>query len=204
MTDADGAGVGATPTSDARRSPTSISLPLAADTVRELRSGDSVLLSGPLVTGRDAAHARFAAAIEAGEDLPFDPAGETLYFVGPTPARPGHAIGAAGPTTASRMDAWSPLLVERGLRAMIGKGRRSDAVKVAMREHGCVYLGAIEGTAALLSQCVTSSEVIAYSDLGAEAVHRLEVRDFPALVVNDLHDGDLYVDGPARWRRASS
>jgi fumarate hydratase subunit beta len=179
-----------------------VRLPLDADTVRELRSGDSVLLSGPLVTGRDAAHARFAAAIDAGEDLPFDPTGETLYFVGPTPARPGQAIGAAGPTTASRMDAWSPLLIERGLRAMIGKGRRSDAVKDAMREHGCVYFGAIEGTAALLSQCVTSAEVIAYPDLGAEAVHRLEVRDFPALVVDDLHGGDLYRDGPARWRRA--
>jgi fumarate hydratase subunit beta len=99
------------------------------------------------------------------------------------------------------MDAWSPLLVERGLRGMIGKGRRSQAVKDAMLEHGCVYFGAIEGTAALLSQCVTSAEVIAYPDLGAEAVHRLEVRDFPALVVNDLHGGDLYRDGPARWRR---
>lgn len=186
-----------------RKPPTSIRLPLDADTVCELRSGDSVLLSGPLVTGRDAAHARFAAALSAGEALPFDPAGETLYFVGPTPARPGHPIGAAGPTTASRMDAWSPLLVERGLRGMIGKGRRSDAVKDAMARHGCVYFGAIEGTAALLSQCVTSSEVIAYEDLGAEAVHRLEVRDFPALVVDDLHGGDLYRDGPARWRRVA-
>jgi fumarate hydratase subunit beta len=193
---------GATPqTSSVRNSPRSIRLPLDADTVRELRSGDSVLLSGPLVTGRDAAHARFADALAAGEELPFDPAGETLYFVGPTPARPGHAIGSAGPTTASRMDAWSPLLVERGLRGMIGKGRRSDEVKEAMRTHGCVYFGAIEGTAALLSQCVTSAEVIAYEDLGAEAVRRLEVRDFPALVVNDLHGGDLYRDGPARWRR---
>jgi fumarate hydratase subunit beta len=184
-----------------RKSARSIRLPLDADTLGDLHSGDSVLLSGPLVTGRDAAHARFAAAIEAGEPLPFDPSGETLYFVGPTPARPGHAIGSAGPTTASRMDAWSPLLVERGLRGMIGKGRRSQAVRDAMREHGCVYFGAIEGTAALLSQCVTSAEVIAYEDLGAEAVHRLEVRDFPALVVNDLHGGDLYTDGPARWRR---
>lgn len=193
---------GATPqTPSVRHSPRSVRLPLDADTVRELRSGDSVLLSGPLVTGRDAAHARFADALSAGEELPFDPAGETLYFVGPTPARPGHAIGSAGPTTASRMDAWSPLLVERGLRGMIGKGRRSDEVKDAMRAHGCVYFGAVEGTAALLSQCVTSAEVIAYEDLGAEAVRRLEVRDFPALVVNDLHGGDLYRDGPARWRR---
>ncbi|WP_444876311.1 FumA C-terminus/TtdB family hydratase beta subunit [Actinomycetospora aeridis] len=195
---------GAAPqTPSVRNATRSIRLPLEVDTVRELRSGDSVLLSGPLVTGRDAAHARFAEAIETGARLPFDPDGETLYFVGPTPARPGHAIGAAGPTTASRMDAWSPLLVERGLRGMIGKGRRSEAVKDAMLEHGCVYFGAIEGTAALLSQCVTSSEVIAYEDLGAEAVHRLEVRDFPALVVNDLRGGDLYRDGPARWRRTT-
>lgn len=181
--------------------PVSLALPLDVDAVSELEAGDSVLLSGPLVTARDAAHARFAEAITAGERLPFDPAGETLYFVGPTPARPGHAIGSAGPTTASRMDSWSPLLVERGLRAMIGKGRRSDEVRESMRRHGCVYFGAIEGTAALLSQCVVSSEILAYEDLGAEAVRRLEVRDFPVLVVNDLHGGDLYVDGPARWRR---
>lgn len=182
--------------------PRPVALPLDPAVLDELRSGDSVLLSGPMVTGRDAAHARFAAAIEAGEDLPFDPDGETLYFVGPTPARPGHPIGSAGPTTASRCDPWSPLLVERGLRAMVGKGRRSDEVRAAMREHGCAYFGAIEGTAALLSRCVTRAEVLAYPDLGAEAVLRLEVRGFPVLVVNDLHGGDLYADGPARWRRA--
>lgn len=178
-----------------------IRLPLEIDTVRDLRTGDSVLLTGPLVTARDAAHERFAAAIERGEDLPFDPDGETLYFVGPTPARPGHVIGAAGPTTASRCDPWSPLLVERGLRAMIGKGRRSQTVKDSMLSHGCVYFGGIEGTAALLSQCITSAEVIGYEDLGTEAVRRLEVRDFPVFVVNDLHGGDLYVDGQAAWRR---
>jgi fumarate hydratase subunit beta len=176
-------------------------LPLDEATLRELHSGDSVLLTGPMVTARDAAHARFAAAIEAGEDLPFDPAGETLYFVGPTPARPGHVIGAAGPTTASRCDPWSPLLIERGLRAMVGKGRRSGEVKASMREHGCVYFGGIEGTAALLARCITSVEIVAYADLGTEAVRRIEVRDFPVVVVNDLHGGDLYDDGPARWRR---
>jgi fumarate hydratase subunit beta len=189
-------------TPSVRKPPRSLALPLDVDTLGDLRAGDSVLLSGPMVTGRDAAHARFAAAIDVGEDLPFDPAGETLYFVGPTPARPGHAIGSAGPTTASRMDTWSPLLIERGLRGMVGKGRRSAEVKDSMRQHGCVYFGAIEGTAALLSQCVTRAEVIAYEDLGAEAVRRLEVRDFPALVVNDLHGGDLYIDGPAHWRRS--
>jgi fumarate hydratase subunit beta len=181
--------------------PKAVTLPLDEDAVRALRTGDSVLLSGPMVTARDAAHARFAEAIEAGEDLPFDPAGETLYFVGPTPARPGHVIGAAGPTTASRCDPWSPLLVERGLRGMVGKGRRSAEVKESMLEHGCVYFGGIEGTAALLSQCITAVEIVAYSDLGTEAVRRLEVRDFPVLVVNDLHGGDLYDDGPRQWRR---
>lgn len=176
-------------------------LALDDDTLRDLRAGDSVLLNGTVFTARDAAHARFAEAIEAGDDLPFDVDGATIYFVGPTPARPGHVIGSAGPTTASRCDAYSPMLVERGLHAMIGKGRRSEAVKDSMRAHGCVYFGAIEGTAALLSRCITSAEVIAYEDLGAEAVRRLTIEDFPALVVNDLSGGDLYDDGPARWRR---
>lgn len=179
-----------------------VALPLDPDVLADLRSGDSVLLTGEMLTARDAAHARFAGAIRAGETLPVDVDGATVYFVGPTPARPGHPIGSAGPTTASRCDPYSPLLVERGLRGMVGKGRRSAEVKASMREHGCVYLGAIEGTAAMLSQCVTAAEVVAYEDLGTEAVRRLEVRDVPALVVNDLHGGDLYDDGPARWRRA--
>lgn len=166
-----------------------------------LHSGDSVTLTGTVYTARDAAHARFLEAIDAGEDLPFDVAGATIYFVGPTPARPGHVIGSAGPTTASRCDAYSPALVERGLAAMIGKGRRNAEVKASMLEHGCVYFGAIEGTAALLSQCITSAEIVAYEDLGAEAVRKLTIEDFPALVVNDLHGADLYDDGPARYRR---
>lgn len=181
---------------------TSLTLPL--DDPASLHAGDSVLLHGIVYTARDAAHARFAAAIEAGEDLPFDVEGATIYFVGPTPPRPGHVIGSAGPTTASRCDAYSPMLVERGLRSMIGKGRRSQDVKDSMRTHGCVYFGAIEGTAALLSRCITSAEIVAYEDLGAEAVRRLTIEDFPALVVNDTHGGDLYDDGPARWRREPS
>lgn len=179
----------------------SLHTPFRREELAELRAGDRVRISGTLLTARDAAHARFATAISAGEDLPFDPAEQVLYFVGPTPARPGRPIGSAGPTTASRMDSYSPLLVERGLRAMIGKGRRSPTVRQSMIEHGCVYFGAVEGTAALLAQCVRSAEVIAYSDLGAEAVHRLEVDDFPAVVVNDLWGRDLYEEGPARWRR---
>ncbi len=180
--------------------PRSLRLPL--DEAGDLHAGDSVLLTGTVFTARDAAHARFAEAIGAGEPLPFEVDGATIYFVGPTPARPGHVIGSAGPTTASRCDAYSPMLVERGLRAMIGKGRRSGEVKESMLAHGCVYFGAIEGTAALLSRCITSAEIVAYEDLGAEAVRRLTIEDFPALVVNDLHGGDLYDDGPARYRRA--
>nr|WP_179797720.1 FumA C-terminus/TtdB family hydratase beta subunit [Actinomycetospora corticicola] len=171
------------------------------DDPSSVHAGDSVTLSGTVYTARDAAHARFLEAIEAGEDLPFDVEGATIYFVGPTPARPGHVIGSAGPTTASRCDAYSPALVERGLAAMIGKGRRNAEVKASMLEHGCVYFGAIEGTAALLSQCITSAEIVAYEDLGAEAVRKLTIANFPALVVNDLHGGDLYDDGPARYRR---
>ncbi|GAA4827835.1 Fe-S-containing hydro-lyase [Actinomycetospora corticicola] len=178
-----------------------MNLTLPMDDPSSVHAGDSVTLSGTVYTARDAAHARFLEAIEAGEDLPFDVEGATIYFVGPTPARPGHVIGSAGPTTASRCDAYSPALVERGLAAMIGKGRRNAEVKASMLEHGCVYFGAIEGTAALLSQCITSAEIVAYEDLGAEAVRKLTIANFPALVVNDLHGGDLYDDGPARYRR---
>lgn len=181
---------------------TELRLPLSSEIAAELRAGDSVLLSGTIYTARDAAHARFAEAIAAGSELPFDVRGQIIYFVGPTPARPGSAIGSAGPTTASRMDPYSPLLIERGLAGMIGKGRRSPAVKDSMLRHGCVYFGAIEGTAALLARCVVRSEVIAYEDLGAEAVRRLEIADFPVLVVNDLAGADLYELGPARWRRS--
>lgn len=169
-----------------------------------LRTGEAVLISGAVYTARDAAHARFADAIEAGQSLPLDFSGQTIYFVGPTPARPGQVIGAAGPTTASRMDPYSPLLIERGLRAMIGKGRRSLAVRDSMMVNKCVYFGAVEGTAALLSQRVVSAEVVAYGDLGTEAVHRLVLSDFPAYVVNDLLGGDLYESGPKRWRASDA
>jgi fumarate hydratase subunit beta len=183
------------------KQPRRVQAPLDADVVPELHTGDVVTISGTIYTARDAAHARMAQAIAEGRELPFDVEGQVLYFTGPAPAKPGAVIGSAGPTTASRMDAWSPLLIERGLRGMIGKGLRSDAVKAAMREHGCVNFGAVEGTAALLAQCVRSAEVIAYEDLASEAVHRLVVEDFPAVVVNDVHGGDLYLEGRARWRR---
>ena len=178
--------------------------PLSPEDIEPLKTGDVVLLSGVLYTARDAAHARIKEAIEAGEPLPFDPEGQIVYFTGPAPARPGHALGPAGPTTASRMDPYSPLLIERGLRGMVGKGLRSEAVKQAMREHGCVYFGAIEGTAALLADRVKEAEIVAYEDLGAEAVRRLVVENFPVVVVNDLHGGDLYREGREKWRRPAN
>ncbi|MDP8939209.1 MAG: Fe-S-containing hydro-lyase [Actinomycetota bacterium] len=181
--------------------PVSLETPLSVEDIEPLKTGDSVRLSGVVYTARDAAHARIQKAIENGEELPFDPEGQVVYFTGPAPARPGHALGPAGPTTASRMDPYSPLLIERGLRGMIGKGLRSETVQEAMREHGCVYFSAIEGTAALLADRVKEAEVVAYEDLGAEAVRRLVVEEFPIVVVNDLHGGDLYKEGREQWRR---
>jgi fumarate hydratase subunit beta len=184
--------------------PPHLETPLTKEDVEELRTGDVVRLYGVIYTARDAAHARKAEAIENEDPLPFDPEGQVVYFTGPAPARPGHVLGPAGPTTASRMDPYSPLLIERGLRGMIGKGSRSEAVQKAMREHGCVYFAAIEGTAALLARCVKEAEIIAYEDLGAEAIRRLVVEDFPVVVVNDLYGGDLYEEGRKRWRRSDT
>ena len=183
------------------KEPIYLQAPLRFEDIEPLKTGDVVRLSGVLYTARDAAHARMAEAMEGGEPLPFDPEGQIVYFTGPAPARPGHALGPAGPTTASRMDSYSPLLIERGLRGMVGKGLRSQEVKDAMREHGCVYFGAVEGTAALLARRVKEAELVAYEDLGTEAVRRLVVEEFPVVVVNDLYGGDLYLEGRERWRR---
>jgi fumarate hydratase subunit beta len=183
--------------------PIQLETPLSMQEIEPLKTGDVVRLNGVLYTARDAAHARMKEAIEAGEPLPFDPEGQVVYFTGPAPARPGHALGPAGPTTASRMDPYSPLLIERGLRGMVGKGSRSETVLESMWEHGCVYFGAVEGTAALLADCVKEADLVAYEDLGAEAIRRLVVEDFPVVVVNDLHGGDLYREGRARWRRSA-
>ena len=183
------------------KEPIHLQIPLTREANESLKTGDIVLISGVLFTARDAAHARMKTAIESDEPLPFQPEGQVVYFTGPAPARPGHALGPAGPTTASRMDPYSPLLIERGLKGMVGKGLRSEAVRSSMREHGCVYFGAVEGTAALLADCVKEAEIVAYEDLGAEAVRRLVVEDFPVVVVNDLHGGDLYREGRKRWRR---
>jgi len=177
--------------------------PLIREVVRSLKAGDQVLLSGVIYTGRDAAHARLVELLNDGKPLPVDLRGQVIYYVGPTPARPGKAIGSAGPTTSGRMDPYAPLLLEHGLAGMIGKGSRSEAVKQALIDHGGVYLAAVGGVAALISRCITSAEVVAYEDLGPEAIRRLEVRDFPAVVINDAHGGDLYREGVERYRRTT-
>ncbi|MCR4886387.1 MAG: Fe-S-containing hydro-lyase [Clostridiales bacterium] len=178
-----------------------LSLPLSKEDVQSLRAGDTVYLTGPMLTGRDAAHKRLIQLLDEGKPLPVDIRGQTIYYVGPAPASPGHAVGSAGPTTSGRMDAYTPRLLALGLNCMIGKGRRSEAVKQAMRTYGAVYLGAVGGAAALIARCIVSSEVLAYPDLGTEAIHRFMVRDFPAVVLMDAHGGDLYVSGPEQYRQ---
>ncbi len=186
---------------DASQAPIRLAAPLTDEVVLSLRAGQSVLISGAIYTARDAAHRRMAEALERGEELPFDIRGQIIYYVGPTPAPPGRVIGAAGPTTAGRMDAYVPQLVSLGLKGMIGKGPRSEAVKAALQEHRAVYFGAIGGAGAYLAQRVKSAELIAYEDLGTEAIRRLVVEDFPAIVINDCYGGDAYAEGRAEWRR---
>jgi fumarate hydratase subunit beta len=175
--------------------------PFSLEEIRKLKSGDHVLISGVMYMARDAAHARFHESIHKGEEIPFDPKGQVIYYSGPTQAKPGHVIGSCGPTTASRMDPYTIPLIERGLRGMIGKGVRSPEVLAAMKKHGCVYFGAIEGPAALISHKIQSAKVIAYHELGAEAVLRLQVSEMPVTVINDLHGGDLYIEGQNAYRR---
>ena len=179
--------------------PISIKTPLTRQMARQLKSGDSVLLSGVIYTARDAAHKRLCQLVAEGKELPLDIQDSIIYFVGPTPERPGQAIGSAGPTTAYRMDAYSPTLIAQGLTGMIGKGKRNAEVVSAMKEHGAVYFGAIGGCGALLSKCVKKAEVIAYDDLGAEAIRRLEVEDFPVIVIIDSEGNNLYETGRAAY-----
>jgi len=181
--------------------PSAITTPLTESDVARLRIGDRVLLSGVIYTGRDAAHKRLFELLQAGKPLPVDLRGQVIYYVGPTPAKPGRVIGSAGPTTASRMDAYTPLLIEHGLKGMIGKGRRSPEVIEAMKKHKAVYFGATGGAAALLARCVKKAEIIAYDDLGPEAIHCLEVEDFPLIVINDTLGGDLYEQGIKKYRK---
>lgn len=170
----------------------SLSLPLDADVARSLRAGEEVLLSGAVLTGRDQACRRLHEAVAAGEQPPVDLAGQLIYFVGPSPARPGDVVGSAGPTTSGRMNAFMPGLLAAGVRGFLGKGYLAPQVKAALVEHGGVYLGAIGGTGALLSRSITACEVVAYPELLSEAVHRMTFHDFPAIVLNDSVGGDLY------------
>ena len=172
-----------------------LTAPLSREEARKLRSGDSCLISGVIYTARDAAHKRLCELAAQGKPLPLDIRDAVIYYVGPTPARPGQAIGSAGPTTSYRMDTYSPTLIALGETGMIGKGKRGPEVIAAMKEHGAVYFGAIGGCGALLSKCVKKAEVIAYEDLGAEAIRRLEVEDLPVVVVIDSEGNNLYETG---------
>jgi len=179
-----------------------ISSPIDPGVIEKLKAGDQVLITGVLYVARDSAHKRMVEALDKGEKLPFDINGQTIYYMGPSPAKPGQVIGAAGPTTSGRMDAYAPRLMKVGLRAMIGKGLRSADVKDAMKKYRAVYLAAIGGAGALISKSIKKSEVVAYEELGAEALRRIEVVDFPATVINDIHGGDLYEQGKAKYKVA--
>lgn len=174
--------------------------PLTAEDVESLRAGDRVTISGTLYTARDAAHRRLIDLVEAGKDLPFTVEGQVIYYVGPSPAPPGRVIGAAGPTTSYRMDPYAPKLLELGLKGMIGKGKRSDEVKAAMVKHKAVYMAAIGGAGALMARAIKRVHVIAYEDLGPEALRELEVEKLPAVVVNDTKGNDLYLEGREKYR----
>jgi fumarate hydratase subunit beta len=169
-----------------------ITLPLADEVIKELRAGDLVYLSGRMYTGRDQTHRRLCALLEQGKELPVDLAGELLYYVGPSPARPGRIIGAAGPTTSYRMDVYTPRLLVQGLKATLGKGARSMPVRHAMRENGAIYLATFGGAGALLSQCIKEVQLVAFEDAGPEAMFMFTVENFPAVVINDLNGRDFY------------
>jgi fumarate hydratase subunit beta len=177
-----------------------VQLPLTDEAVKDLHAGDNVLLSGVIYVARDAAHKRLVEALDKGQPLPFDIKGQTIYYMGPSPAKPGQVIGSAGPTTSGRMDSYSPRLMQEGLKGMIGKGNRAKSVKEAMVKYKAVYFAAIGGAGALIAKGIKKSDVIAYEELGAEAVRRLEVENFPVTVINDIYGKDLYAEGKARYR----
>lgn len=179
-----------------------ITLPLTKELAKTLKAGDRVLLSGTIYTSRDAGHKRMCEALARGEELPFDPTDATIYYVGPTPAKPGHVIGSAGPTTSGRMDAYAPTLMKVGIRGMIGKGARLDEVIEAMKENFGVYFGAIGGAGALLAKCIKSSELIAYEDLQSEALRKLYVEDMPLVVIIDCYGNNLYETGPNEYLKS--
>ncbi len=176
-----------------------ITLPLTRELAKSLKAGDSVLLTGTIYTSRDAGHKRMCETIAKGESLPFDPTDATIYYVGPSPAKPGQVIGSAGPTTSGRMDAYAPTMMAQGARGMIGKGARLPEVVEAMKEHDGVYFGAIGGAGALLAKCIKKCELIAYEDLGAEALRKLYVEDMPLVVIIDSQGNNLYEKGPEEY-----
>jgi fumarate hydratase subunit beta len=179
--------------------PIRLTTPLSAEAVRSLGVGDRVLLSGAVYGARDTAHKRLIAMLDAGETPPVPLDGQVIYYVGPSPARPGAAVGSAGPTTSGRMDPYTPRLLAAGVRATMGKGKRSPEVVAAMKQHGAVYLGVVGGAAALIARSIVACETIAFEDLGPEAVRRIEFRDLPAFVVNDTAGQDLYAEGAAAY-----
>ena len=176
-----------------------IVLPLSEKTVAGLKAGDNLLLYGVLYVARDAAHRRMIETLDKGKTLPFDIKGQTLYYMGPSPAPPGRVIGSAGPTTSARMDPYTPRLLAAGLKGMIGKGVRSPKVKKALKKYKAVYLAAVGGAGALISKTIVKSEVVAYADLGPEAILKLEVKEFPVTVINDIYGGDLYIQGKKKY-----
>ncbi len=178
--------------------------PLTEDVVEKLKAGDRVVITGVIYTARDMAHKYMVEGHERGEKLPFDLKGQILYYTGPTPAQPGRVIGSAGPTTSYRMDKYTPYLLGLGLKGMIGKGPRGQEVKDAIKKHKAVYFAAIGGAGALISKTIRKAEVVAYPELGAEAVMRLEVEDFPAVVVNDVYGADLYQIGVEQYKEVGS
>ena len=179
-----------------------IRLPLTEESIKNLRAGDSVLLTGTILTGRDAAHKRLYERLQAGKPLPVERRGEVSYYVGPAPAKPGYAVGPAGPTSSYRMDAYTPALLDLGLKGMIGKGARSPEVIEAIKRNGCVYFAAVGGAAALIARSIKQEELLCYEDLGTEAIRRYTVEDFPCIVVIDSQGRNIYESEPARYRTA--
>ncbi len=178
-----------------------ITTPVSDETIEQMKAGDRVFITGYLLTGRDAAHKKLVDLIKEGKDLPIDVRGQFIYYVGPTPARPGKPIGSAGPTTSYRMDSYAPQLHALGLKGTIGKGSRSAEVKEALKKYKAVYLAAVGGAGALISKSIEASEVVAYPELGPEAIIRLKVKDFPCIVINDMYGGDLYEEGKKQYRK---
>jgi fumarate hydratase subunit beta len=181
-----------------------ITSPFNDKTIADLKAGDQVLISGVMYVGRDAAHKRLVETMNKGEKMPFDIKGQVIYYMGPSPTKPGNVIGSSGPTTSGRMDAYTPRMLEAGLKGMVGKGLRTKEVKDAIKKYKAVYLAGVGGAAALIAKRIVKSEIIAYEELGPEALLRIEVKDFPAIVINDMYGGDLYEEGKAKYRKQIS